>query len=968
MNYLKFATKKGLFSFLHLSLLSLLFLFFSNFSFGLTTRTWDGGGGTNDFNTAANWSGDVLPSASDSCVIIATSDKTITVSSNITIGALYLYANGANVNLYLDCVSKVITINGNLHMLANGNSNTDLKVDVGSSTGGIVVGRHAVVDDGGAYQCFFISDLTSPGKVTFKGNLTIGPHGRTLATYEPVILMDGTGAQSVVINNTDTYFLGEDVIIGSTNNPTVTLSGSGFTNGFGCYDGNVTLNGTSVFDIGTKTVDRIASAGGTFTIASSATLKIGGTADFPASYSTYTLSSTSNTRYYGTNQTVNPLTYGNVYLETSGVKTVSSASTINGSLYVDGSAYADINASLTIAGNVTISSTATGDFGAASSVGGNFTMSGTSIAYFDGAMDINGNVVIGSGTNLYGGAVTSTVAGNWTNSGTFTEETSTITFDGTGTSTVSATSSSFTTEGTTLLTESFENGGSIPSGWNSAIVVDAGADPLVSFVLASTNPIGFTATAGSYFAKFNSYTAASTGQNRLKRTTSFSTVGLTNIVVNFDWTIDDGFSTSADRVNVQYSTDGTSWTTAGSNVVRYSALGDYWTSQSVTLPAGAENQATLYIAFLFTSGYGNDCYLDNVVVTGGTTNEVYAGETFYNFKVSKTGSGSVTLASKIMIDNSLNFNGGIITSTSSYYPEFDEDATVAGTPSNTSHVNATVLKRTNSTTKFTFPVGNGTTYRYIAATPSSTNATVWTVKYNGVGHSDTDVEVTLDHILTQEYWNVDRSGASPANATLEVTWIPSTGVTDYTQLSIAHYDGTTDWDKITSTPVGTNSSGVLTSSSAVSTFSPFTIGVNAIVPLPVAFVSFDGKNEGDKNNLKWVTSSEHNNDFFTLEKSVDGKVFEEIGKVAGAGNSTQEIYYSFDDADYRNEINYYRLKQTDYDGSSVYTKTISIDNRIGNKVISKIINIHGQEVSSDYRGAVIIIYSDNTILRTVQGL
>lgn len=967
MNYLKFTTKKGLFSFLQLSLFVLLFLFFSNFSFGLTTRTWDGGAGTNDFNTAANWSGDVLPSASDSCVIILTADKTITVSSNITIGALYLYANGSNVNLYLDCLSKVITINGNLHMKATGNSNSDLRVDLGSATGGMIVGRHAFVDDGGTEQSFFVSDLTSPGKITFKGNLTIGPHGRTLATYEPVILMDGTGSQSVVINNTDTYFLGEDLIIGSTNNPTVTLSGSGFTNGFGCYDGNVTLNGTSVFDIATKTVDRIASSGGTFSIASSATLKIGGTADFPASYSVYTLSSTSNTRYYGTTQTVNPLTYGNVYLETSGVKTVSSASTINGNLYVDGSAYADVNASLTIAGNATISSTATGDFGAASSVGGNFTMSGTSIAYFDAAMDINGNVVIGSGTNLYGGAVTSTVAGNWTNSGTFVEETSTITFDGTGTSTVSATSSSFPTPGTTLLTEGFENGGALPANWNEAIITDAGVDPDITFVAASTNPLGFLASEGTYFVKFNSYSAATGGQSRLKRTASFSTVGLTGIVVNFDWTNDNGY-TNSDKVNVQYSTNGTTWTTAGSDILRYTGASNSWTSQSVTLPVGAENQATLYIAFLFTSAYGNDCHLDNVVVTGGAATEVYAGETFYNFKISKTGAGSVVLASKIMINNSLNFNGGIVTSTASYYPEFDENATVAGTPSNTSHVNATVLKRTNSTTKFTFPVGNGTTYRSVATTPSSTSATVWTVKYNGVGHSDTDVESTLDYILTQEYWDVDRSGVSPADAVLEVTWIASTGVTDYTMLTIAHYDGTTDWDKILSNAVGTNSSGVLTSSAAVTTFSPFTIAYLEPIPLPVALLSFEGKNEGDKNKLKWVTASEHNNDYFTLEKSVDGKAFLEIGKIAGAGTSMQENYYSFNDVDFRNEINYYRLKQTDYDGTTVYTKTISIDNRIGSKVISKIINIYGQEVNADYRGAVIIIYSDNSILRAVQGM
>jgi hypothetical protein len=115
-------------------------------------------------------------------------------------------------------------------------------------------------------------------------------------------------------------------------------------------------------------------------------------------------------------------------------------------------------------------------------------------------------------------------------------------------------------------------------------------------------------------ARFNSYDCSSGNSARLQQTTSFSTTGYTNVKVNFDWTKDDQYPSSIDSVYVQWSVDGTTWDRAG-GVGRYQASGDSWTAQSISLPAGAGNQASLYIAFLFVSKYGNDCYLDNAVVT-----------------------------------------------------------------------------------------------------------------------------------------------------------------------------------------------------------------------------------------------------------------------------------------------------------------------------------------------------------------
>ena len=94
--------------------------------------------------------------------------------------------------------------------------------------------------------------------------------------------------------------------------------------------------------------------------------------------------------------------------------------------------------------------------------------------------------------------------------------------------------------------------------------------------------------------------------------------------------------------------------------------------------------------------------------------------------------------------------------------------------------------------------------------------------------------------------------------------------------------------------------------------------------LPITLLSFSGKNEGQTNLLEWITASEINNDYFTLERSSDAQNFGFVGKVKGAGNSTSQLHYSFtDDRPYLRT--YYRLKQTDYDGKFSYSDIIVLN-------------------------------------------
>ncbi|MGK0363787.1 MAG: hypothetical protein ACI85O_000840 [Saprospiraceae bacterium] len=91
--------------------------------------------------------------------------------------------------------------------------------------------------------------------------------------------------------------------------------------------------------------------------------------------------------------------------------------------------------------------------------------------------------------------------------------------------------------------------------------------------------------------------------------------------------------------------------------------------------------------------------------------------------------------------------------------------------------------------------------------------------------------------------------------------------------------------------------------------------------LPVDLLDFC-LSESDKNTvlLNWETATEINNDYFSVERSYNVREFEEIGKIEGAGNTSDNENYSF--IDEKPELNrpiYYRLKQVDFDGAYEYS-------------------------------------------------
>ena len=101
-----------------------------------------------------------------------------------------------------------------------------------------------------------------------------------------------------------------------------------------------------------------------------------------------------------------------------------------------------------------------------------------------------------------------------------------------------------------------------------------------------------------------------------------------------------------------------------------------------------------------------------------------------------------------------------------------------------------------------------------------------------------------------------------------------------------------------------------------------------VAPLPVELIDFSARAMEKDVKLAWTTASEENNDYFTVERSTDGRTFEVVAMVEGRGTTTDISKYTFMDESPENGLNYYRLKQTDFDGQFAYSDIKTVELKI----------------------------------------
>ncbi|MEO5585617.1 MAG: hypothetical protein ABIQ75_09195, partial [Flavobacteriales bacterium] len=325
-----------------------------------------------------------------------------------------------------------------------------------------------------------------------------------------------------------------------------------------------------------------------------------------------------------------------------------------------------------------------------------------------------------------------------------------------------------------------------------------------------------------------------------------------------------------------------------------------------------------------------------VVFNGGGAQSITTNsfeEVFYNLKVNKP-TGVLTLNNPIAVRGVLDLLSGQVLSTTADLLTMRSASSVTSV-SNTSFVNGPVQKIGN--TLFTFPLGKNGVYRPATTTPAAAIATdAFTAEYFNtsptvpLGATGLNHDASLNHVSACEYWTINRSSGIP-NATVTLSWQAPTscGVTNLPDMRVGYWTGAFWTDAGGASITGSNAAGTVSTAGAQSTFLQATnywtlASLTNANPLPIELLSFTAQPAGSKVDLKWTTASEQNNQYFTVERSADAVDFSALLQVPGAGNSQSMIDYADTDNSPLDGLSYYRLRQTDIDGTTVVSDAVPV--------------------------------------------
>jgi hypothetical protein len=261
-----------------------------------------------------------------------------------------------------------------------------------------------------------------------------------------------------------------------------------------------------------------------------------------------------------------------------------------------------------------------------------------------------------------------------------------------------------------------------------------------------------------------------------------------------------------------------------------------------------------------------------------------------------------------------------------------------------SYVDGNLRRSVGATGSYDFPVGDfasGKGYQRANINfTSSSNVTNLLAKFQpyssvpaALGVSDCGSTYNMP-ALDNGYWTITSTPAMTMGAYTTTlfntagTYTNSGGATNWTVMK----DDGSGWG-ITGTCAGSTVNQVVRT--GMSGFSNFGTAQSAIV-LPIQLTSFTGAVVSSGNWLQWITASEINNNYFIVERSADGMEFSELLKVNGSGTSNDQHTYEGYDFSPFNGINYYRLRQVDFDGHATYSDIIALRNYSQSEIVTGI--------------------------------
>jgi|GEM_PF-2783097 len=978
-----------------------------------TTVTWDGGAGTLVWTTASNWSGDVAPIATDLVVFNTAGTFTITSVPTLSLGSLTIsngtvtlsgstttltlgYGSGTDLTI---ASTKGLTLSGVSITLAS-NATADISGTFTVTTGTFNTDGTSVVSTvatTGSISCAGTVTCTSTAKLIFEGSssYTHNKNGGTIPTADwngatntatstcTVSGMTSTKPGGLVTTSNTFYHFtwncsGQTAHLISSGVGSIAASGENFT----CL-GNFTLSNSNGYTIAFSDV----SAG------SLSTFTCGGNMETSSASGIFRMNywSTPVTANITGDLNVSNMTfYGHDYTSgaTTAINVTGNLNLSSGTFYTAGSTYS--GTTLTVSGNLNI----TGGTFVGAQTTGTCTINVTGNLNFSGGLFYGSNstaaatINIDGSLNLTGGTFRAdnsaspvyTILGNLSISSNGYLRTVVSTGDPTFNIT-----GNFTTSGSAIFY------GSVASGGNPIFNIQGSVD-LSTGTIEACN--GYTSNA--FTCTFN---LTGTASNNLTLKT-----GLTyNTSAAWKWDIASGRTiTLLSNVELGGTASSCSFTNNGTLI-----MGTYTFPALTTAAASFVNAsgATLKTATL-TGITALGTATGAILVTGTRTYNAAGIYVFNGTAAQITGTFATTVGS-LEFNNTAGVtlsqgitvaNGGTHTLTAGYHDlaTYTLQVGTSSTSTVTQTAGGLYSATNNGSFKRYIPAGavastGGANYGLFpfakaadkvakyelnsTVSPTGAGFITGTPAFSGslVDVSYADDHATVDYIVTLRSV-VLVSTATGGTYTLKLTAATLSAGTASDLTLVTYTASTIGYLGAYVANSGTAPAPVLSrtgiTDANISTAQTFVIGTynQVATPLPIQLISFKGKKVGIDNELEWTTASELNNDFFTVERTYDGTIFETVGTQNGAGNSSDLLDYFLLDYNVRPVINYYRLKQTDFDGQSTFSDMISIDNTIieTSKVIVQKTNILGQEVNEHYRGLVVILYSDGTSIKVIQ--
>lgn len=527
------------------------------------------------------------------------------------------------------------------------------------------------------------------------------------------------------------------------------------------------------------------------------------------------------------------------------------------------------------------------------------------------------NITISSPAVVNPGPYTLNISGSWTNysSTGFTENTSEVVFNGNALQTIS-------TPGGENFYNLTINNPSAGVGLSTPVTVAANLNLSNGYLAINSSTLTLNGDLTRINGSFRGTSASSliiNGSGSLSAglmfENSYQTLGtltLNRTSSGWAWLLSDlttttGLNMTAGELDLNHNTLGINGTITGTGQIN-------GTNNSSISVGGTGNAGTIYF-----DNFNN-------ILSSFTMNR---------------SSGNITLgAPNLRIENQLTLNNGKITTGSNWIiVNSSSPSSVSGQNAN-SYINGNLRRNVGVSGSYDFPVGTATYYEAANLNfhnnPSASYVDVWfnsphvtplDISSLGLSINGTPITTLLDY----GFWTFLPSGAGVIDYDITVT---SRGHGNGGPLADQHTvvkraGNFTNWMVFESnhnngTQSGTGSSPITASLSHMTTFCDVAIARSAINPLPVELNSFKATKTENEILLEWETLSEIENDYFTILKSNDSKNFVPIGSVEGAGFSSTPLFYSFIDKMPLKGMNYYQLRQYDFNGNSDESEIVAV--------------------------------------------